>query len=257
MLGIRNLYKAFQESRTAAERRATVAVNGTGPDADALAALLGARREHRGAEIVLTILGKKDAGLRLSLSGKAVERPGMEVFLPALMEGAVGEALAPRLARVVDDEYLVPLGLGYPLLRKAACEHLVGRNARQNAIIGALPIPGADMPAITANQGRMVLGIAAAYGEELSLERARELLGVLAAGFGMRTLARQVLKVVPVAGWAASAAVGYAGTLAMGRTAILYFERGKVAPGEGERREIFRRSLDEARAYLSRPRKER
>ncbi len=34
----------------------------------------------------------------------------------------------------------------------------------------------------------MVLSLAAAYGEDLSLERARELLGVLAAGFGLRAL---------------------------------------------------------------------
>ena len=47
----------------------------------------------------------------------------------------------------------------------------------------------------------------AAYGEELSMERARELIGVLAAGFGLRALSRQVVKLVPVGGWAASAAI--------------------------------------------------
>ncbi len=111
------------------------------------------------------------------------------------------------------------------------------------------------MPAITANQGRMVLGIAAVYGEEISLERARELLGVLAAGFGLRALARQVVKLVPVGGWAASAAIGYAGTLAMGRATILYFERGKKEITPGERSEILRRASEEAKTIILRIRR--
>jgi len=101
----------------------------------------------------------------------------------------------------------------------------------------------------------MVLGIAAAYGEELTLERARELLGVLAAGFGLRAIARQVVKLVPVGGWAASAAIGYAGTLAMGRAAVLYFERGKQELESGELAEIRQRAAKEARAFVSRMRR--
>jgi uncharacterized protein (DUF697 family) len=134
------------------------------------------------------------------------------------------------------------------------CWKIIHKNARQNGVIGALPIPGADMPAITANQGRMVLGIAAAHGEEISLNRARELLGVLAAGFGLRALSRQIVKLVPVAGWAASGAIGYAGTLAMGRTAILYFERGKEKPEPGELFEIRQWARKEAEAFLTRVR---
>jgi uncharacterized protein (DUF697 family) len=134
------------------------------------------------------------------------------------------------------------------------CEEIIHKNARQNAVIGALPIPGADMPAITANQGRMVLGIAAAHAEDISLDRARELLGVLAAGFGLRALARQVVKLVPIAGWAASGAIGYAGTLAMGRAAVLYFEHGKKEPEPGELSEIRQRAREEAEAFLTRMR---
>jgi uncharacterized protein (DUF697 family) len=119
--------------------------------------------------------------------------------------------------RALDEDYLVPLAKGHPLFRRAVCEELIRKNARQNAVVGALPIPGADMPVMTANQARMVLNIAAAHDEELSLDRARELLGVLAAGFGLRALARQVVKLIPLGGWAAAAAIGYAGTVAMGR----------------------------------------
>ena len=110
---------------------------------------------------------------------------------------------------------------------------------------------------MTANQGRMVLQLAAAYGEKLSVERARELIGVLAAGFGMRALARQVVKVVPVGGWAASAALGYAGTLAMGRATMLYFERGGQEVGRQEMADIQRRATEEAKTFVSRLRRKK
>ncbi len=251
MLGLRNMYRVFRESRGAARRHATLVVVGDAPEAEMLAGLLGAHRKPGGGkEVVLTV----HEGGHLSLSGEAVEEPA-ELSLPATVtEEAVRDGIAPRIVDALDEDYLVPLGRGYPLLRRAVCEEIVRKNARQNAVIGALPIPGADMPAITANQGRMILGLAAAHGEELSLERARELVGVLAAGFGLRALARQVVKLVPVGGWAASAAVGYAGTVAMGRAAIHYFERGKEQLESGELAEVRRRAAKEAKAFVSRMR---
>src|SRR3712207_6166640 len=98
---------------------------------------------------------------------------------------------------------------------------------------------------------------AAAHGEDLSLDRARELLGVLAAGFGLRALARQGVKLVPVGGWAVAAAIGYAGTVAMGRATMLYFERGKQRLGETEIVEIRQRATEEARDFVSRLRRRR
>ncbi len=250
MLGLRNMYRVFKESRSAARRQASLSVTGDAPETERLASILDARRGDKDAEIVLTV-----ADGRVSISGDAVEDPEEVALAGALSREAVLHDLAPRIVAALDEDYVIPLGRGYPALRRAACEDLIHKNARQNAVIGLLPIPGADMPAITANQGRMVLGIAAAYGEELSLERARELLGVLAAGFGLRALARQVVKLVPVGGWAASAAIGYAGTLAMGRAAVLYFERGKQELESGEIAEIRQRAAKEASAFVSRMRR--
>ncbi len=257
MLGLRNLYRVFHESRAAARKHATLAVVGDTPEAERLAELLDAQRGARGAEILLTVTGARGGtgGVEVSFSGEAVEDAQEAVFLPDITEEAVLRELAPRLAGSLDEEHLVSLGRGYPVFRRAVCWKIIHKNARQNGIIGMLPIPGADMPAITANQGRMVLNIAATYGEEISLERARELLGVLAAGLGLRALARQVLKLVPVAGWIASGAIGYAGTLAMGRAAVLYFERGKKEPEPGEFSEIRHWALKEAKAFLARMRR--
>ncbi|MDQ4106307.1 MAG: DUF697 domain-containing protein [Actinomycetota bacterium] len=248
MIGLRNLYRVFQETRKAAREHATLAVTGDSPRADEIAEALGAQREVRGAEIILTVL---DGGERLTLSGKAVEDPEDVTLTPAGGHDWVKE-LVPKVVRALDENYLVPLGRGYPAFRRAVCDEVIRKNARQNAFIGALPIPGADMPVMTANQGRMVLNLAAVYGEELSLDRARELLGVLAAGFGLRALGRQVVKLVPVGGWAAAAAIGYAGTLAMGRATMLYFERGKQEVGQKEMSEIRRRAIQEAEAFVSR-----
>ncbi|HEX2182198.1 MAG TPA: DUF697 domain-containing protein [Rubrobacteraceae bacterium] len=248
-MGLRNLYKVFNETRKAAREQATLAVVGDSPRAAEVSDLLGAQRGAKGAEIILAVSDNA-----LTLSGKAVEEPG-EVPLPLSGGGVDLEELTARVVRALDDDYLVALAKGYPPFRRAVCEEIIRHNARQNAVVGALPIPGADMPVMTANQARMVLNIAAAYGEELSMERARELLGVLAAGFGLRALARQAVKLVPVGGWAAAGAIGYAGTIAMGRATILYFERGGQKVGEREMAEIRRRALDEGKAFVSRMRR--
>ena len=257
MLGLRNLYRVFHESRAAARKHATLAVVGDTPEAERLADLLDAQRGTRGAEILIALTGARDEAsgdVEVSLSGEAVGDAEGVILLSEITEEAVHRELAPRLTGSLHEEYLVALGRGYPVFRRSVCWKIIHKNARQNGVIGALPIPGADMPAIAANQGRMVLGIAAAHGEEISLDRARELLGVLAAGFGLRALARQIVKLVPVGGWAASGAIGYAGTLAMGQTAIRYFERGKKKPEPEELSEIRQWAREEAKAFLTRRR---
>jgi uncharacterized protein (DUF697 family) len=237
-MGLRNMYKVFRETRNAAREQATLAVTGDSSRAAEVAALLGAQRDVSGAEVILTI---SETGA--TISGKAVEDPG-EITLSSRGGKATLEELAPRIVLALDEDYLVALAKGYPPLRRAVCEEIVRNNARQNAVIGALPI-----------QARMVLNLAAAYGEELSMDRARELLGVLAAGFGLRALSRQAVKLVPVGGWAASAVIAYAGTVAMGRTGILYFERGKQEIGAEEMARIRSRAIEEAKAFVSRMRR--
>jgi uncharacterized protein (DUF697 family) len=245
----RNLYKTFQETRKAAREAATVAVLGDSPEAAKLAEAIGAQRNLRSAEIILEV-SPSDKTIRIS--GKGVDDVG-EIDTSDIESERLDEGpLQKRIVEALEDDFRVPLAKAYPFFRRAVCNDLINRNARQNALIGAIPIPGADMPAMTANQGRMVLLIAAAYGEELSLDRARELLGVLAAGFGLRALTRQVIKLVPVGGWAASAAIGYAGTLAMGRATVLYFERGHQKVGANEMEDIKERAAREARDFVSR-----
>ncbi len=156
--------------------------------------------------------------------------------------------LENRIVRAAGDG-AAALAVRLPAVRRAYCDHVVLANASQNAVIGAVVIiPGADMPAMTANQIRMVLKIAAAYGEEIGLDRALEILSVVGAAFVFRTLARQALDFVPGFGWALKGAAGFTGTVALGEAAIAYFEAG--APLQLSHMQRINRQLERARSRL-------
>lgn len=133
----------------------------------------------------------------------------------------------------VGADRVVPLGRRFPALRAAASRKVIKRTARQNALVGAaFIVPGTDMPVMTMNQIKMVLSLAAIHGEEITTERALELVGVVGSGFGFRAVARQALDFVPGPGWVFKGAVGYSGTRALGEAALRYFEHGAPAtPG--------------------------
>ena len=58
----------------------------------------------------------------------------------------------------------------------------------------------------------------------MDVSRAFELLGVVGAGMGFRAVARELLGVIPIAGWAVKGAIAYAGTRAIGEAARRSFE---------------------------------
>jgi uncharacterized protein (DUF697 family) len=119
------------------------------------------------------------------------------------------------------------LGHNFEFVRRAVAKETVRRCAWQNAAIGvAVFLPGADMPLMTLNEGRMLLQIAAAYGQPLDGQRVKELVTVVAGGFVCREVASELLGVIPGLGWAIKGGVAYSGTVAMGSAAIAYFEQG-------------------------------
>jgi uncharacterized protein (DUF697 family) len=131
----------------------------------------------------------------------------------------IGRAVAAKLG-----EDGTALAARLPALRGPVCDRLIATFARRNAVVaGAVFVPGVDMPVLTLNQARLVMRIAVAYGETIDNQRALELLGVVGAGFGLRAVARELLDLVPIAGWAMKAAVAYAGTKAVGEAAVRYF----------------------------------
>lgn len=165
-------------------------------------------------------------GCELDLDEDVAEAVGGEGSLTE--EGA--EALDLRMGRWICaacDEKKLACALAFPFVRRPLALDAVRATAIQNAAVGAAPIiPGADMPIMTLNQMKMLLQIAAAYGQPLNAERVKELAAVLGGAFLLRNVARTAAGFVPVLGWAVRGAVGFGGTEAMGWAAIEYFEGG-------------------------------
>jgi uncharacterized protein (DUF697 family) len=134
-----------------------------------------------------------------------------------------------EIARVVAarlGEASTGLAARLPSLREPVCELLIERFSRRNGIAGAVIfVGGADFPVLTLNQIRLVLRLAAAHGVEIDQSRVPEVLATVGAGLGFRTVARQLLVAVPVAGWAVKGTVAYVGTRAVGEAAARYFAR--------------------------------
>lgn len=187
----------------------------------------------------------------------------LERAVPAEEEPASAEpiALGPEAAADLDrrmGEWIIAacrekklaFALAFPFVRRPLSLDAVRATSIQNAGVGVVVfIPGADMPIMTLNQAKMLLQIAAAYGQPLSAERIKELAAVVGGAFLFRNIARSAAGVVPVLGWAVKGAVGFAGTEAMGRAAIEYFEAGGDIVGVAS---VVQKARDEAVEATSR-----
>ncbi|HEY5099951.1 MAG TPA: hypothetical protein VII54_07850 [Gaiellaceae bacterium] len=177
----------------------------------------GALRAARRARVPIVAVAFDDEPLPYVLATDVV-RVGPGERLPVdriavAVAARVGEAGAPLAGRL-------------PVLRGAVCDRIVASFARKNGIVGvAVFVPGADLPVLALNQVRMLLLLDQAYGLELDpRERLPEILAVVGAGLGLRAVARELLDVVPIAGWAVKGGIAYAGTRTLGEAAIRRLE---------------------------------
>jgi uncharacterized protein (DUF697 family) len=198
---------------------AVILLAGSGTRAGA-ASVAAAHREV--TPVVVLAVGEELGGLDYRLG-----QPSEDVLLgldPLELCGPkLGKWLADRLVHK-----RLPLARNFEFAREAVANTFVTSTAWQNALIGAVVVfPGADMPLMTANQAKMILRIAAAYGEPVgAASRLGELAAVVGSGYLFRTVARQVLTAVPGFGWAVKGGIGFTGTVAMGKAAVAYFEQG-------------------------------
>ena len=164
-----------------------------------------------------------------------------EYVVPALTREALRGRFFPHLvecARGVE----IAVGRNLPVLREHVAAKLT-RDAANNALKVALasaavdhiPLAGivlglfasaGDMVAITGIQVMLMLHIEAAYGQDPDMQRAWQLLPVIGGGFGWRTLARELVGFVPVAGIAIKGAIAYAGTIVVGEGVTFFHEHG-------------------------------
>ncbi len=177
---------------------------------------------RRAAVPIAALAVTQDKAEVAAAAGLAPEAVFAGLDVPALLEDQLAPWVVGRLPRS-----RIALAHNFPVLRRAVADHAVRTTAWQNALIGLVAfLPGADLPLMTANQAKMVLQIAAVYGEPLGAERIKELGVVVGAGFLFRTIAREAVGFIPGFGWALKAGVAYTGTVAMGKAAAEYFDDG-------------------------------
>ena len=153
-----------------------------------------------------------------------------EIIMCSPGSGFPVEEIAGAIAARIADSG-TGLAARLPVLRKPVSNALIEKFSRQNTIAAvAIFIPGADFPVLTLNQIRLVLRLASAHGVKIDQDRWPEVLATIGAGLGFRTVARQLLGVVPVAGWLVKGTVAYAGTRAVGEAAHRYFH--SVSPAQ-------------------------
>ncbi len=165
------------------------------------------------------------------------ERPGVIADAEYKLETSVigisaktGEGIADRVMPLVIDmqpNIAVAIGRALPDYRTRAVNRVIREAATLAGGIALEPLPLIDLPLLIGHQLRMVLRIAAIYGEPLNVQHARELMSTIAGGVGVRFLGEQAAKFLPGPGWLVSAGAAVGGTLAIGKTADAYFASGK------------------------------
>lgn len=119
------------------------------------------------------------------------------------------------------------LGREVPAWRRIAAQRVTQRAVAMSGLVGVEPAPLLDIPFQVLIQLRLVLRLAAIYGEPSGDRYSRELLATIVSGAGLRYLGQQLAKLIPLVGWAASGGLAAAGTWAIGRLATEYFENGR------------------------------
>jgi uncharacterized protein (DUF697 family) len=149
------------------------------------------------------------------------------------------------LDRILDDrpELALALARNFPVFRRRVANNIINVTATANAqfalvtgITAAFPLLSlllpvnslSDMLMLTKNQVMMTLRLAAAYGLEISFKtRLKELAPLMMNAFGWRAVARELVGAVPVVGFVAKAGIAYAGTVTVGKSAMIYYETGE------------------------------
>lgn len=148
----------------------------------------------------------------------------------ALTGQNVAEELIPAMIEASPEAALV-IGHELPAFRRQAAQRIIRNSTLVSLAAGLEPIPLVDIPIILGTQIRLVLRLAALYGEPLNTadawKYARELIVTVASGLGLRYLAEQVAKAVPFGGDFVAGAIAGAGTWAIGQVALEYYQGGK------------------------------
>ncbi|MEE9397462.1 MAG: DUF697 domain-containing protein [Methylococcales bacterium] len=140
----------------------------------------------------------------------------------------------------------------HDLYSKTAHPHIIAYSLVAGAA-GAIPLPVADIPVVTAIQAKLVQSIASLYDYPLT----RKNLGKLGAAFGLSLAGnigrRQVVKLIPWYGSAVSSLITAASTYALGKAMATYitYSRKGMATDPKVFREIYREEFAQGRKILA------
>jgi GTP-binding protein Era len=130
--------------------------------------------------------------------------------------------------------------------KAAACEPIIQQAARRASVAGAIPVPGADLAAVTALQVKMIRDISIVFEVPVDREVALFIIGEVLSG-SMRGFVRWGIEGLKAAGWipgtqiAEAAILGFsalvagATTYGVGRSAVYYFQSDRKLDGDALR----------------------
>ena len=152
------------------------------------------------------------------------------------------ESLRHRISDCADDR-VIAIGRYISAMKSACAQQVISETSTVNGefalvsniptivpIIGNALAVGADFVVLTKNQLMLIFKLAAINGRDLD-NRWRiytEMLPVVGAGLVWRTVAREVVTLLPLAiGTVPKVAIAFAGTWVIGESARIYYERGE------------------------------
>ena len=142
----------------------------------------------------------------------------------------IAEELIPAMIEASPEAALV-IGHELPAYRRVAAQRIIRNATLVSLAAGIEPIPLIDIPILLGTQIRLVLRLAALYGEPLdssdAMKHARELIVTMVGGLGLRYLAEQAAKLVPFGGDFVAGAIAGAGTWSIGQVALEYYDGDK------------------------------
>lgn len=160
-------------------------------------------------------------------------------------------------------ENKLSLARNYPLFRSAVARDVVNETSFANAsysfstglaeIVPLLNIPFnvADMVILTKAQAFMVYRLGLVFGLSTRWQDHLAAFGsTVGAGFVWRTIARQLVGLVPGIGIVPKVAIAYAGTYAMGRGVLQWYETGRDVSKQ-DIENFFRQALERGKVIAS------
>ncbi len=197
---------------------------------------------------------QREEFVRTTLTQLGVERADAVVTafdpLPALSDEPIGvELVVTWIHEKLEDDGKALLFAKQLRNKATACEVVIQAAAQRAAMAGAIPVPGADMAAVTAVQVKLITDIAAVHEVRLDKDVAMFILAEALAGTS-KGFVRWALSALKTAGWvpggavaelaasALGATIAGATTYGVGKAAVAYMGRNAKITG-AELREVF------------------